>query len=203
VNLRFELSYLLRYAPWDRWHAQLWEPLRKLIEGPEPLPRGRAIDLGCGMGLLAIYLAQHGWRVTGIDAVERALRKARRRAAQSGVDVAFVHGDVTRIDQAKIVGPFDLLLDFGCFHTMSDCERRRYVESVSSVAADNARLLLFALGPAGFRLWPRGAQRADVERHFSSAWSIIWSAPEDKMPAAMPRGATATWYLLKRKLVAP
>ena len=203
MNLRFELAYLLGYTPWDHWHAELWGPLRNLIEGPESLPAGRAIDLGCGMGLLTIYLAQHGWQATGIDAVERALHVARRRAAKSRVGVTFVHGDVRRIEEARIVGPFELLLDFGCFHTMSDHERRRYVESIKSVAADNAHLLLFALGPAGFRPWPRGARHADVERHFSSAWSIIWNAPENKMPVPLPRSATATWYLLKRKLLQP
>ena len=86
LNVRFELSYLLGFSPWDRWHAKLWEPLRKLIEGPGSLPPGRAIDLGCGMGPLAIYLAQHGWQVTGIDAVERALRVARTRP----VNLAFM-----------------------------------------------------------------------------------------------------------------
>jgi len=73
--------------------------LRDLVEGPEALPRGRAIDLGCGRGSLAIYLAQHGWQATGVDAVERALRAARRRAGKSGVDVTFVRGDVTRLAQ--------------------------------------------------------------------------------------------------------
>jgi SAM-dependent methyltransferase len=200
LNLRFELSYLLGFSPWDRWHARLWEPLHNLIEGPESLPPGRAIDLGCGMGHLSIYLAQHGWQVTGVDAVERALRVARRRAAKYRVDVEFIHADVRRLDQAGVVGPFELLLDFGCFHTMSQNQRSDYVESVTAVAAENAQLLLFALGPAGvLRLWPRGAERADVERHFSSCWSIVWGAAEEKMPGKLPPAATATWYLLKRK----
>jgi SAM-dependent methyltransferase len=199
LNLRFELSYLLGFSPWDRWHAKLWEPLHKLIEGPGSLPPGRAIDLGCGMGPLAIYLAQHGWQVTGVDAVERALRVARTRAVKSGVHVKFVHADVKRLDRAGIVGPFELLLDFGCFHTMSQNERREYVESITGVAGKNAELLLFALGPLGFQLWPRGARRADIERHFSSYWNIVWSAPEEKMPEKLPPSATATWYQLKRK----
>jgi SAM-dependent methyltransferase len=201
LNLRFEIAYLLGFAPWDRWHGKLWEPLRNLIEGPEALLPGRAIDLGCGMGRLTIYLAQQGWQATGVDAVEGALRVARTRAAKAEVDVKFVHGDVMRLDQSGIVGPFELLLDFGCFHTMSQDQRRHYVKSITGVAAQNAELLLFALEPRGFfRLWPRGARRADIERHFSRSWNVTWSASEEKMPEKLPPGAAATWYRLKRKV---
>ena len=173
--------------------------MRNLIDGPDSLPPGRAIDLGCGMGLLSIYLAQHGWQVTGVDAVERAVRVARSRAAKSRIDVKFIHADVRHLDRAGIVGPFELLLDFGCFHSMSQNQRSEYVASITAVAADNAQLLLFALGPAGLlRLWPRGAEPADVERHFTSCWSIVWSSAEENMPEKLPPGATATWYRLQR-----
>jgi hypothetical protein len=75
------------------------------------------------------------------------------------------------------------------------------VRSITGVAAENAELLLFALGPAGFfRLWPRGAGRADIEHHFSASWSIISTASEDKIPEKLSLGTTATWYRLKRKL---
>jgi SAM-dependent methyltransferase len=159
---------------------------------------GRAIDLGCGVGLLTIYLAQHGWQVTGVDVVERALRTARRSADKSGVNVAFVRGDVTRLDRLGISGPFELLLDCGCFHNMSNDERRRYVESITSVAMANAQLMLFVLGPGRRPIWPRGAQRADVERHFSPGWTIVWSAPHDRNPDGIPPDKSATWYRLKR-----
>jgi hypothetical protein len=54
-----------------------------------------------------------------------------------------------------------------------------YVRSITGVAAENAELLLFALGPAGFfRLWPRGARRTDIEDHFSASWSIIWTSED-------------------------
>jgi len=201
LNLRFELAYLLGITPWDRWHTKPWEPLRDLVEGPQALPCGRAIDLGCGMGRLTIYLAQQGWKVTGVDAVERALSVARRRAATSGVDVRFVCADVKHLDRSGIEGPFDLLLDFGCFHTMSYRERGHYVRSITRVAAEEAQLLLFALSPLGlFRLWPRGARRADVEHHFSSGWSIIWNGSENNMPEELPPDATAIWYRLKQRV---
>jgi len=176
--------------------------LRDLIEGPDALPPGHAIDLGCGIGSLAIYLAQYGWQVTGVDVVERALRAARRRADKSGVDVTFVRGDVTRLDQSGICGPFELLLDCGCFHNMSDDERRRYVESITRIATENALLVLFTLGPGRRPMWPRGAQHVDVERHFSPGWTIVRSGPKDGTPYLLPPAKSATWYRLRRNKTA-
>ena len=198
MSLRFELAYLFRYAPWDRWRGKPLKRLRELFEGPQALRPGRVLDLGCGMGRATIYLAQLGWNATGIDAVERALRVARRRAASCGVSVEFVRGDVTHLDRAGIIGPFDLFLDLGCFHILSEQERRLYSESITRVATADARLILFAFGPNKYVLGPRGAERADIERSFSPGWTIVWSRPESELPYRTPRGASATWYLLQR-----
>ena len=135
MSLRFELAYLLRYAPWDRWQGKPLRRLQELLEGPQAPRPGRALDLGCGMGRGSIYLAQLGWQVTGIDAVERALKVARLRAERAGVKPEFVHGDVTQLERAGIRGPFDLFLDLGCFHILLDDERRRYGESIAQVAS--------------------------------------------------------------------
>jgi SAM-dependent methyltransferase len=198
MSLRFKLAYLFGYAPWDRWRGKPLKRLRELFEGPQALSPGRVLDLGCGMGRATIYLAQLGWKATGIDAVERALRVARRRAAGSGVNVEFVQGDITQLDRAGIVGPFDLFLDLGCFHILSDQERRHYSESITRVAAAEARLIVFAFSPNKHVLGPRGAEREDIERSLSPDWTIVWSTPENELPYRTPRGASATWYMLQR-----
>jgi SAM-dependent methyltransferase len=200
MSLRFELAYLFGYAPWDRWQGKPLRRLRELLEGPQALCPGRALDLGCGMGRATIYLAQCGWKATGIDAVERALRVARRRAAGCGVDVEFVRGDVTHLDRAGITGKFDLFIDLGCFHILSDPERRLYSESIARVATADARLILFALGPNKFVLGPRGAQREDIELSLLPNWTIVWSTSENELPYRIPRGASATWYLLQQRV---
>jgi 2-polyprenyl-3-methyl-5-hydroxy-6-metoxy-1,4-benzoquinol methylase len=71
---------------WDRKHAAGEHhfggaPSSFFVAEAESLPPGRALDLGCGTGRDAVYLAQRGWTVTGVDAVEQAIDAARERAA--------------------------------------------------------------------------------------------------------------------------
>lgn len=197
MSLRFELAYLFGYVPWDRWQDKTIERLRTFVEGPQAPKVGRVLDLGCGTGRATVYLAQRGWQATGVDTVERALRRARRRADSAGVKVEFVRGDVTRLDQAGIHGPFDLFLDLGCFHVLSDEERRRYGESVTRVASEDAQLILFAFGPNSFLAGPRGAEQGEIERCLAPNWTIVRSAPVEKLPYRIPPSASATWYMLR------
>jgi SAM-dependent methyltransferase len=147
-GLVYRAAYLLGLTVWDR-RAPAGD-LVDLVEGSDPPRPGRALDLGCGAGTDSVYLAQHGWEVTGIDMVPRALAVARRRAAAAGVSPRYIRGDVTRLDELGIGEDFSLVLDFGCFHTLPDDRREPYVASVSGVAAPGAVMLLF-----GFARPPR------------------------------------------------
>src|SRR5438105_6425695 len=111
----YRTLYLLGLNFWDR-RAPVSD-LVELVEGPSQVPPGRALDIGCGTGTESIYLAEHGWDVTGVDMVPKALAMARRKAAAAGVSPRFVEGDVTRLRDLEIGDGYDLLLDFGCFHT--------------------------------------------------------------------------------------
>ena len=106
-----------------------------VVEGPGAPAPGRALDVGCGSGMDSVYLARHGWDVTGVDQVPRARALARRRAAAAGVDVRFVLGDVTRLGELGLGAGYALLLDFGCLHTLPADRRDAYVAGVSGVAA--------------------------------------------------------------------
>ena len=64
--------------------------------GRRPL-YGRALDIGTGSGTWGTALAQRGWDVTGIDTVEKAIRRARSRVATAGVGMALGHGGVTTL----------------------------------------------------------------------------------------------------------
>jgi SAM-dependent methyltransferase len=175
----FSVMYRLGVMPWDG-HA-MSARLRALTEGPERLPPGRALDLGCGTGDASIYLAQHGWQVTGVDFVERALAWARRKAAQAGVRVDWVRvdwvrGDVTRLDPEVGTG-FQLAVDNGCLHGLSDASREDYVREVARVVSPGGRLLIVAF-PAGARPRPRGISRDEIERRFAGTFRLVASGPD-------------------------
>ncbi len=199
MRFMYQLMYRIGFTPWDTPETPVPAVLREVIEGAQAIHWGRALDLGCGMGRHAIYLAAHGWQVTGVDSAGRALRTARQRADTAGVDIDLVRGDVTRIDKAGIRGPFDLFLDGGCFHGMSDDERRRYNTSITQVAAPGAEILLFSFGPSIRRVPPRGAEMTDVERCFGD-WSIFWTVTDRDIPPELADSYTYTaWYRLRRR----
>jgi SAM-dependent methyltransferase len=120
----FRVFYRIGFTPWDG--HPLARSLRVLIEGTNDasaLPAASALELGCGTGDCSIYLAKHGWKVTAIDFVPKALAKARAKADAAAAPVAFVHADVTQLSRAGIGSDFNLIVDNGCLHNMSDGDR--------------------------------------------------------------------------------
>ena len=171
----YRLVYRAVYALGLRFWERRGPPaeLVELVEGPHPLAVGRALDLGCGTGSDSIYLAQHGWEVTGVDMVPRALAIARRKAAAAGVRPRFVEGDVTRLRELGVGAGYSLLLDFGCFHTLPLDLRGAYVESVSAVAATGATFLLYGFArPPRLAPMPAGVSLTEVRERFASAWEL-------------------------------
>src|SRR5207302_1340829 len=107
----YKLLYRLGITPWDRDEVP-----RPLIDFAERQPSpGRALDLGCGTGRDAVYLAKRGWTVSAVDFVPQAIESARRRAASAEVDVDWVLGDVTDLRELE-PDSYSLVLDRGCFH---------------------------------------------------------------------------------------
>ena len=98
---------------WDRRYAESEsvftpEPDPFLVELASPLAPGRAVDLAAGEGRNSVWLAQRGWQVTAVDFSRVGLEKARRRAAESGVDIDVVHANL--YDYTPPEGAFDLAL---------------------------------------------------------------------------------------------
>lgn len=188
----FRIFYRLGFTPWDG--HPLARSLRDLIEGTGDTPAlapGPALELGCGTGDTAIYLARQGWKVTAVDFVPTALGKARAKAGTAGVSVNFVQADVTRLSQAGIGTGFELIVDNGCLHNMSDADRDAYAREVSAVAAPDARLLIVAFRLGG-RFGVRGVEPDEMERRFTPAWTLSAAGDERELD----REQTPTRYYL-------
>jgi cyclopropane fatty-acyl-phospholipid synthase-like methyltransferase len=193
MGIAYRLMYAVGFTPWDGAAAA---QLKDIIEGPDALPAGRVLDLGCGKGTKSVYMATHGWDVTGIDAVPRALKEARRRAEASGVKVDFRVGDVTRLADVNLAPGYSLLFDFGCYHGLKREQRARYAEGVTALAAPGATLLMMAFTKAVPPV-PSGVSESELRERFA-AWDFAWSkANEEAGTPAMMR-AKAAWFCLKK-----
>jgi SAM-dependent methyltransferase len=101
-------------------------------------PGGRALDLACGQGRNAIWLAARGWEVTAVDYSDAAIDRARRLAASERVEVEWICADVTGYEPAA--GAFRLVVIL--YLQIPGEERRRVLEHAASALAPGGRLLV-------------------------------------------------------------
>lgn len=176
VSVYYRLLYQFGITPWEADPAQ--GPAAKQVstlfdreEYQRERPYGQALDLGCGTGIWSINLAERAWQVTGVDVVPKAIRRARERAKEAGVDARFVEGDVTALRDAGIEPGFEFIVDFECFNHLNDSQRRAVGREVSGVAAPGATMLMLVWGRG--RRWPLppGATAGDIEAAFPG-WKI-------------------------------
>ena len=195
MSFFFRAAYLVGFKPWDSGVPP--PQLVAVVEGSDALPPQKALDLGCGTGTNSIYMARHGWDVTGIDFVPRAVAVAKRKAAEAQASPRLMVGDVTRLTDLGIGTDYSLLLDLGCFHSIPDADRDAYVRGVTALARAGATLLLFAFvrgdGRAS-RIGPRGLAPAEVAERFGGGWNVD---AEDRGGPMF--GSAAYWYTLHRR----
>lgn len=198
MSIVYRLMYLVGFTPWD--DERVSPELASLVEGADALPAGRALDIGCGTGTQAVYLAQAGWTTVGLDAVEQPLRKARGRATDAGVDVRWIHGDVARLGELGVEPGVTLFHDRGCFHGLSDGARREYIWGVSGLAAPGARLAMMCFAPNRKLGGPTGVDRTEIERGFGPEWELVSAQPDTApAPPGPMRNVPRTWYQLVRR----
>lgn len=193
-HTRFRFFYRVGFTPWEG--HPIGQSLRDLVEGTQDTPAlttGHALDVGCGTGDCAIYLAQQGWRVTAVDYIAKPLERAQAKAGKVGVSVNFIRADVTQLSQSGIGTGFDLIVDNGCIHNMSGGDREAYVREVGAVAAPGARLFIAAFPPGG-RFGVPGIDHAEIQRRFTPRWTLLSTGDEQQLD---DRKTPAYYYLLQ------
>jgi SAM-dependent methyltransferase len=194
MSLVYQIMYRLGTIPWE--HREPPAPLTDLIEGPHALPPGDMLDIGCGTGHYAIYCARHGWDVTGVDVVARALEIARHHAEDAEVKIRFLRADIASPATTGLGVGYSLLLDVGCLHGLADGPRQQAADTITAAAKPGATLLMLAFAPGWRGPAPRGIDPARIPALFPQ-WDLASSRPADEITVNGPvRSARASWYQL-------
>jgi len=147
---------------WDAKYAGsefLWkeEPNRFLVAELDGLAPGRALDIACGEGRNAVWLAQQGWDVTGVDFSEVGLAKAARLAESRGVEVEWVTADLL-----EYVPPPGLDLAIAFYFQVPDDQRRLVLGRAAEALAPGGTMLVVAHDLLNLSEGIGGPQEPDV-----------------------------------------
>lgn len=170
---------------WDGFYADRDRPVPFFVDKPDEnladyldrglIAPGRALDLGCGPGRNALYLAAAGFDVDAVDLSPAAIAWAEARARESGAAVRFHRGDAFDRAAVPLTGRYDLIVDSGCFHHLPPHRRISYLDLLDRHLAPGGHLALacFAHGAMGSEL-PDAAFYGDAALHGGIAYR-----PED------------------------
>ncbi len=184
--------YRFGFKPWDSGVPP--PELKDLIEGPAARTPGKALDLGCGTGTNAVYMAQHGWQVTAIDFVPSAIATARAKAKAANVSPRLIVGDATRLDELGVGAGYELAFDLGCLHSIPRERRDAYVAGVTGATVSGADYLMWAFYRSLNFAFNATVTREEVDQRFGEAWEVVraWGGEEpDRFPGR--------WYQLRRR----
>jgi len=143
------------------WHNP--EPYDFVIDAAEANNNtGRALDIGCGSGMISVELAKRGFEVTAVDFIPKAIKMAKQRAVDESVEVDFVEADLLKWTSDE---PFDLVHDSGTLHSIPDAGMPLYREQLLSWSKPGTDLVLAHWGKKGPLDWrPIGPHRRTREK---------------------------------------
>jgi SAM-dependent methyltransferase len=147
---------------WDRRYAGselLWTaPNRFLVAETSDLPAGRALDLATGEGRNAVWLAEQGWQVVGVEFSQVGLTKAEQLAADRGVEVDWVEADL--LEARPEPRTFDLVLIF--YLQVPQVDGQPIASAAAAAVAVGGTLLLVAHDSSNLEHGHGGPKNANV-----------------------------------------
>jgi cyclopropane fatty-acyl-phospholipid synthase-like methyltransferase len=168
MSERFEAAYGAGTPPWDIGRPQ--GAIVRLAE--EGGIVGDVLDIGCGTGENALFLAGRGHRVLGVDAVPAAIERARGKALERGLAAEFRVADALKL--RAVHRRFETAIDVGLYHVFTDDERRLYRDSVCEVLSSGSTLHILCFsdeeppGPG-----PRRVSEYELRSTFRGVFALI------------------------------
>lgn len=187
----------VEHLPW--YHPELDPDIVRCL-ATHGIASGHLLDLGTGPGTQAMALAERGFRVTASDISESALALAREKARDRGLVIDFVLDDILK---STLTGPFDLVIDRGCFHVLPPGERPRFATAIRQMLGQGGLLFLKTFShretrPDGPHRFSAAQIRSWFEGEFEilESWDSRYQGTLDPLPLALctvlrGRGATA------------
>jgi SAM-dependent methyltransferase len=131
--------YANRETPWDSGRPSV--ELRRVLDERHIKPCD-ALEIGCGTGTNAVFLAEQGFRVTALDVSSLAIEQARKRAAEAGVSVDFRIADL--LAPVKLDRTFPFVFDRGVYHGLRRENLSGFLDTLGRVTAPGSLYLVLA-----------------------------------------------------------
>jgi ubiquinone/menaquinone biosynthesis C-methylase UbiE len=190
----FEWAYRSGEPPWDIGRPQ--PAVARLAE--RGLISGDVIDIGCGTGENAMYLASRGLVVVGVDAAPTAIERAQEKARLRASAATFLVADALALESLGRL--FETAIDCGLFHTFSDADRVLFELSLRRTLRSGARyvLLCFSEQEPGEQ-GPRRVTQAEIRATFAVGWKVD-SIVSERFAARLPGGGAYAWLGLLTRI---
>lgn len=164
---RFQAAYGAGTPPWDIGRPQ--PAIVRLAEAGGIV--GDVLDVGCGTGENALFLAGRGHRVMGVDAVPAAIARAQAKAAERGLVAGFRVADALNL--RAIHRRFETAIDVGLFHVFTDEQRKPYRDSLCEVLSSGSTLHILCFSdeePPG--AGPRRVTEYEIRSTFRGVFAL-------------------------------
>ena len=133
--------------------------------------RSAVLDVGCGTGENALYLAELGFEVVGIDIVPTAVEKALNKAKERSLAATFLVWDALQLQE--LGRRFNTVIDSGFFHVLPDKKRPVFVKTLASALNPGGTYLMMCFSEREPGSWgPRRVTQAEIRESFRQGWHI-------------------------------
>ncbi len=152
-------------TPWD-----IGQPQPVFVQNASRI-RGTILDAGCGAGDNAMFFAERGHDVLGVDFLEQPIARAKQQAARRNLKVRFQVIDALKL--AELNATWDNVIDSGLFHVFSDEDRAAYVAQLAKVVGQGGNFWMLCFSdkePPGYG--PRRVSRQEIHDAFTDGWEV-------------------------------